>query len=229
LPQNGQFQAPLVSAGLLQIDGQQSDWDSLAGQSGVGWSDISAITYNEACAARYPDSGDLEDLAGRMQLAYDAQNLYVAFVVNDDGLATYTGPDERYFLGDSVQLLLDLDLNGDFDTTRLSEDDIQIDLLPNAANPLAALWRLSTLTAGPLVDASLAAAPTDTGYFIEAAIPWPALNTNPQPGDRLGVVASINDNDAPATNAQQCIISTSPQRDWRNPATWGTVLLLPDQ
>ena len=227
LPQNGQFQAPNVGGGLTQIDGQPDDWDSLAEQSGSGWTDISAITYDETCAARYPDSGDLTDLAGRMQLAYDAENLYVAFVVNDDGLVTYSGPDERYFLGDSLQLLLDLDLNGDFDTAQLNSDDIQIDFLPSADNPAAALWRLSTLTAAPLVDASIAVTPTDTGYFFEAAIPWLALNTNPQPGDRLGIVASINDNDTPETNAQQCIISTSPQRDWRNPVTWGTVLLMP--
>jgi len=40
-------------------------------------------------------------------------------------------------------------------------------------------------------------------------------------------VANISDNDTPDTNAQECIISTSPRHDWRNPTTWGTVLLMP--
>jgi hypothetical protein len=70
---------------------------------------------------------------------------------------------------------------------------------------------------------------TDTGYFLEAALPWSSLNWAAQPGDRFGVVASVSDNDTPDSNAQECIISTSPQRNWRNPATWGTVLLMPDQ
>lgn len=231
LPQNGQLQAPNVGSGpltgLLQIDGAQTDWDSLAQQSGIDWTPFSTIIFDEACANRFPGSETLTDLDGRVQLAYDSQNLYVAFIVNDDGLVTYTGADERYFLGDSPQLLLDLDLNGDFDTTQLSSDDIQIDLLPNIDAPQVALWRLNTLTSTPLTEAQLVVSPTDTGYFVEAAIPWSALNTTPQPGDRLGVVASISDNDSPDTDAQECIISTSLQRDWRNPTTWGTVLLVP--
>lgn len=231
LPQNGQLQALPVGlgqyAGLVQIDGAQSDWDSLAQQSGVGWTAISAITHNQGCDNRFPGAENLADLAGRVQLAYDDQHLYAAFVVNDDGLVTYSSADERLFLGDSLQLLLDLDLNGDFNDTQLSGDDIQIDLLPNPDVSRAVLWRLSSLTATPLDEALIAVTPTDTGYFLETAIPWRMLNTNPQPGDRLGIVASINDNDTPETDAQECIISTSPQRDWRNPATWGTALLVP--
>ena len=236
LPQNNQLQdsqlqAPAVStgdfAGLIEIDGAQSDWDSLSQQSGVDWMAISAITYNAACANRYPDSGSLSDLNARVQLAYDDQYLYAAFVVNDDGVVTYTGGDERYFLGDSPQLLLDLDLNGDFGATQLSGDDVQIDLLPNINAPLAALWQLNTLASSQLIDVLLAVTPTDTGYFVEVGIPWQRLNTTPLPGSRLGIVASISDNDTPDSNIQECIISTSPQHDWRNPATWGTVLLLP--
>jgi len=229
--ENGQLQAPPVGtgafAGLIQIDGEQSDWDTLAQQSGVDWQPISAITHDDGCTNRYPDSGSLTDLAGRVQLAYDAQNLYLAFVVNDDGLVTYTGPDERYFLGDSVQVLLDLDLDGDVDDTQLSADDVQVDILPNVDTPQAGLWQLSTLTSSQIAGAVIAVTPTDTGYFVEAALPWQQLNASPQPGDRLGLVASINDNDTPDANAQECIISTSPQRNWRNPATWGTVLLMP--
>lgn len=228
---SGQLQAPAVGsgdfAGLIQIDGAQSDWDTLSEQSRVDWTAISAVTYDQACGNRYPNLTSLADLNGRVQLAYDDQYLYIAFVVNDDGVVTYTGSDERYFLGDSPQLLLDLDLNGDFDSAELSSDDIQIDLLPNIDNPLAALWQLNTLSSSPLAEALLAVTVTDTGYFIEAGIPWQRLNVTPQPGNRLGIVANISDNDTPDTNAQECIISISPQHDWRNPTTWGTVLLMP--
>jgi hypothetical protein len=228
---NGQLQAPFVGtgryAGLISLDGDRDDWDLLAEQSDINWTPISAITHNDNCAARFPDSAEAADLAGQVYLAYDDSYLYVAFEVNDEGLVTYAGGDDRYFLGDSAQLLLDLDLNGDFDVAQLSADDVQLDLLPRLDAPKVALWRLGTLSSQELTAASLGLTVADTGYFIEAAIPWRDLSLNPQPGDRLGLVASVNDNDTPETDAQECIISTSPQRDWRNPVTWGTVLLMP--
>lgn len=231
LPQNGQFQAPSVGpdgdGGLLEIDGAQDDWDSLARQSGIDWTSFSVVTHDDGCANRYPGADNLTDLTSRVQFAYDEQYLYVAFVVNDDGLVTYTGEDERYFLGDSPQLLLDLDLNGDFEDSKLSADDVQVDLNPGGDSPRAALWQLGSLTSRPLATTLVAVTPTDTGYFLEAALPWQDMNVTPQPGDRLGIVASVNDNDTPETNTQECIISTSPQRDWRNPITWGTLLLKP--
>ncbi len=227
LPQNGQFKALPVSANDLVIDAAPDDWNRLAQQNNADWLLFSAITHNSACSTRYPDSENQTDLAGQVLFAYNNQNLYVAFVVDDDGLVTYTGGDDRIFLGDAPQLLLDLDLNGDFDDTQLSGDDAQIDILPNVVEPQAVLWNLGTLTSSQLAGGQIAVLPADTGYFLEAAIPWSELGIAPQPGDRLGIVASINDNDTPDTNVQECIISTSPQRDWRNPATWGTILLAP--
>jgi hypothetical protein len=230
-PDNGQFQAPAVGvgpyAGLIEIDGARADWDALVEQSGLEWTSFSTITHDAGCAARFPGPGDLADLAGKVNVAYDERYLYVAFEVNDDGLVSYTGADDRYFLGDSTQLLLDLDLNSDLDVAQLSADDVQVDLLPDINAPKAVLWRLSVLSSSQLAGTLMAVMNTETGYFVEAAIPWRELNLRPQPGDRLGLVASINDNDTPETNAQECIISTSPRRDWRDPTTWGTVLLLP--
>jgi hypothetical protein len=227
-PLNSRLQAPFIGElGFIKIDGEPGEWDILARQNNLTQTDFSTITYDDGCARRAPGSELLTDLAGRVQLAYDGQFLYAAFVVNDDGLVTYSGPDQRYFLGDSPQLLLDLRLSDDFEDAQLSSDDIQVDLLPNIDAPQVALWQLSNLSSGPLTGAQVAIRPTDTGYFVEAALPWQGLGFVPRPGDRLGIVASVSDNDTPGTNAQECIISTSPQRDWRNPTTWGTVLLRP--
>ena len=115
----------------------------------------------------------------------------------------------------------------DLDDPTLSADDIQIDLKPVAGDSQAILWQLNTLSARPVEGASLVTTPTNTGYFLEAALPWRAMSFAPRAGDRLGIVASLSDNDTPGTDAQECIISTSPQRDWQNPTTWGTVFLRP--
>lgn len=228
--ENGNFQAPFMGAnssfGTIEIDGDPADWDALAA-SGQNWTTFSTITHDEGCSTRFPGANNLTDLSAQMQLAFNQEFLYVAFVVNDDGLVPYSGSDERLFLGDSPQLLLDLDLNSDFDDAQLSADDVQIDFLPDPAAPRAAFWQLSSLTSRPLDNASVAVTLTDTGYFLEAALPWQSLGFVPSQGDKIGVVVSVSDNDTPDSNVQQCIISTSPNRDWQRPTTWGTVLLMP--
>lgn len=228
--ESGNFQAPFVgtgsSLGAIEIDGDPADWDKLA-DSSQGWTAISTTTHDEGCATRFPDAGSVTDLGAQTQFAFDEEFLYVAFMVNDDGLVPYAGSDERLFLGDSPQLLLDLDLNSDFDDAQLSADDVQIDFLPDTTAPRAGFWQLNSLASRPFVDASVAMMPTDTGYFLEAALPWAGLGFVPGQGDKIGIVASVSDNDTPGSSAQQCMISTSPNRDWQNPTTWGTVLLMP--
>ncbi len=213
--------------GTIQIDGELDDWNGLPRSSGLDWTNFDTITYDKACTQRYPDSGPVTDLGGRVRFAYDERYLYVAFQVEDDGYVGYTGTDQAYFLGDSPQLSLDMDLLGDYDKASLSQDDWQVDFLPDFESPRVALWQLGSLTARPFDEALVAAAPTATGYFLEAALPWSGLSASPQPGTRLGLAANINDNDTPETNVQECIISTAPQREWNDPTTWGTLLLKP--
>ncbi len=218
-----QLAAMPVKAGALQIDGRLDDWASL----GRDWTLISAVTYDQGCANRFPNSGRSTDLAGQVRFAYDDQYLYVAFQVEDDGYVGYTGDDMNYFLGDSVQLSLDMDLTGNFNEARRSEDDWQVDFLPEAESPRVGLWQLGSLAARPFDEAQVAVSLTETGYLVEAALPWNSFGVSPQPGDRLGLAANVNDNDTPGRNAQECIISTAPQRRWDDPTSWGSLLLRP--
>jgi hypothetical protein len=75
----------------------------------------------------------------------------------------------------------------------------------------------------------VAVSSTTSGYLVEAALPWASFGISPQPGDRLGLAANVNDNDTPGSNAQECIISTAPQRVWDNPTTWGALFLSPGE
>jgi hypothetical protein len=114
----------------------------------------------------------------------------------------------------------------------VSADDLQIDLyadLRDAPGPTAgraALWQLDTLRARDFKEAQVAAAPATIGSFLEAALPWKSLGFAPQYGASLGLAASVSDNDTPGINAQECMISTAPQRDWQNPTTWRPLLRL---
>ncbi|NUM43690.1 MAG: hypothetical protein HUU38_03210 [Anaerolineales bacterium] len=64
------------------------------------------------------------------------------------------------------------------------------------------------------------------GYGMEAAIPWTTLNYSGVPGGSFGVAASVSDNDDPQSDAQQCMISSSPERQYPNPTTWGMLFLM---
>lgn len=231
---NGRLVATLLGpAGYdtrIEIDGNLQDWAVLNRLAGEQWTELATTVYDDGCANLYPNSpAGAADLAGRVRFAYDRTSLYVAFLADDEGYVPYSGDDQRFFRGDSPQLLLDTDLAGDFEDNQVNADDLQVDLLPGQRAPgylpRAGLWQLESLTARDFSEARVGAAQTNSGYFVEAALPWKVLGIEPRPGLRLGLVASLSDNDTPGTNVQQCMISTAPDRNWQDPTTWGTLVL----
>jgi hypothetical protein len=229
-PENGRVQAVQIGESRfpidIEIDGTVDDWQELAAQSGVGWTSFEAIVHDMGCERTSAQSEtEIEDLSARVRFAYDDAYLYVAFSVQDDGYVGYSGNDGRYFLGDSPQILLDLDLDGDWDDSGLSEDDVQLDFYPGFEQPAVALWQLADLSVRGLSEASVAARSSGSGYDLEARIPWKSLGVRPAAGLTLGIAASVSDNDTVDTNAQECMISTAPERDWQRPSSWGTLIL----
>lgn len=235
IPRTGaQMQAP---GATVKIDGNTEDWQLVARQTQLSWIDFDTIVYDRNCAQRYPTSSrsstylqQLADLSGRALFAYDDDYLYVAFLVADDGFVGYTNSDLSFFQSDSPQLSLDLNLDGDANTTTTNEDDKQIDFRVGIEepgdNPAIAFWDLGPGRArARQLDAPVAAVAFDAGYFLEAAIPWEVLGLKPVAGLRLGVAVSVSDNDTPGTNVQECMISAAPKREWANPTTWGVLTL----
>lgn len=231
---NGRLAATLLGpAGYdtrIEIDGNLQDWAVLNRLAGGEWTELAATVYDDGCASLYPNApAGAADLAGRVRFAYDRTFLYVAFLADDEGYVPYSGDDQRFFRGDAPQLLLDTDLAGDFEDGQVNADDLQVDLLPGQRAPgylpRAGLWQLESLTARDFGEARVAAGQTNSGYFVEAALPWKVLGIAPQPGLRLGLIASLSDNDTPGTNVQECMISTAPDRNWQDPTTWGMLVL----
>lgn len=225
-------QTPLLALSLagrpngLEIDGDPADWAALAGGDGA-WTRFATPVYDNGCANRFPGREALIDLSGQVRFAYDADFLYVAFQIEDDGYVGYSGLEQQYFLGDSPQLSLDMDLLGDYTDSGRSDDDWQIDFSPEPSAPRAVLWQLAALSSRNFEEARVASSFSGANYFLEAALPWRSLGATPQPGDQIGLAANVNDNDTPATNAQECIISTAPRREWNNPTTWSILVLQP--
>lgn len=73
---------------------------------------------------------------------------------------------------------------------------------------------------------ALAARQLNDGYVLEAAIPWRLLGVNPQRTPSLGIALNVSDNDLPAP-AQLTMVSTTPNRSWADPRSFGTLVLTP--
>lgn len=234
-PTHGRLTALRVGPGGhdvgVQIDGGEKEWLALQEIDPKAPVSSFTIVYDRGCDRRYPDAPNQPDLGARVALAYDQQFLYVNFTVLDDGYEGFLGEGELFFNGDAPQILLDLDLAGDFAENRLSPDDIQLDFLPGREAPgdapLVAFWQLDEVTSTVLPDALIDSRWVGLGYFLEAAIPWDVLGVDPQPGQTFGFAASVSDNDTPGTDVQECMISTAPERNWQDPTTWGTLILEP--
>jgi hypothetical protein len=198
-----------------QIDGDLNDWGAMTYT-------IDQVVYKPA------NWSGPADQSATFALAWDAANLYLAaHVVDDAHVQTQTG--EAIFKGDSLEILLDTDLGGDFNDRKLSADDFQLGLTPGEqkiGGPDAYLW-FPKAQAGRPAGVTVAAHQDETGsgYYLEAAIPWSTFGLAPAAGNRFGFALSGSDDDTPDAAEQQSMISTSPVRALADPTTWGTLVL----
>lgn len=203
------------------IDGRLDEWQGLP-----------LATESAYLVYKKEDWNGTSDLTAAWWLGWDSANLYVAVeVVDDQHVQTQTG--NLTYLGDSLEMQIDTDRAGDFQSTTLSPDDFQLVLSPgNFANLTAEVFRFRGTDEGQMPDnpghsIQVASQRTTTGYWLEAAIPWGDLSVTPQPNMVLGLNLNANDNDTADTAAQEVMMSNVSTRTFRNPATWGTVTLNP--
>jgi serine/threonine-protein kinase len=167
------------------------------------------------------------DLYGRFYVGWDNDHLYLAVDVTDD-VHVQSQRGKMLYTGDDVEIQIDGDLFGDFHSSELSADDAQVGLSPGdfrTLKPEAYIWLPhSREQPGTMID--VAATPTDGGYTLEAAIPWWTLGGRPQTETPVGFCVSLGDNDLPDGSGQQTMLSSAPTREWGDPTTWGTLILI---
>lgn len=168
-----------------------------------------------------------DDLRSSFRLGWDAHYLYVAAKVKDDHyVQNATGGD--IYKGDSLEVLFDSNLLGDFYYNQLSPDDYQLGISPGRPDvngiKEAYMWFPKPL-AGSRPSVKISSSSMPDGYRVSCAIPWSVFGVAPDVGRRYGFAFSVSDNDNPAANEQQSMVSNAPGRSLLNPMTWGEMLL----
>jgi hypothetical protein len=192
------------------------------------WSDWVADEYPIEDAVFGEDHiKNSDDLSGAFMVEWDYDYLYVAWKVTDDKYVQVSKHANLY-LGDSVDILVDTNVQYDYWNNWLDWDDYQIGFSPGrnevGENMEAYLW-FPASKEKILTKAEIGAKKTENGYRITVAIPWSTFGIDPYPGMRLGFTASISDDDSKNGGEQQSMVSSS----WRkltDPTTWGDLILV---
>jgi hypothetical protein len=178
--------------------------------------------------------GSTENSA-KFSLRWDYDYLYLAVRIVDDTFVQETSGGANLYLGDSLEILLDTDLKGDYCNPVMNGDDYQLGIspgylpAPNLQQPSAYVW----YPAGEKGAAEfgiftlLTSDPDMAGWMLEAKIPWSVFGVSPAEGKSFGFAFSVSDNDQYSTTRQDGMISTSPNRTTpTNPTQWGTLQIV---
>ena len=165
----------------------------------------------------------IKDCSGIIYTCWDDTNFYFAVQVTDDVFnQIYTG--NQINNGDSVTLVFDTDLSGDFNIPFYNSDDSQIDFSPGnfSAIKSSSFIYFPSRTAKDIIIKS---AQLNQGWIIEASVPWENfVSFGPKDLDVLGFTATIFDTDN--QESTELAMSSSPQFDINNTGTLGTLVFI---
>ena len=210
----------LMVAGYINftptIDGSWSEWKDY-----TTLYPAATVVYGKS---NWSGSADLE---ASYAAAWDEDYLYLGVKVYDDKYVQNAKGEELY-LGDSVEILLDTNLYGDYYTQSLTADDFQLGI--SAGNSEAGIAKEAYLwfpsgKAGTKSNVTISYTTEDGLYRIEAQIPWSVFGVTPSKGMHLGIAVSASDDDDPSAKKQQTMVSSAPNRHLLDPTTWGEIVL----
>jgi hypothetical protein len=199
------------------IDGDWSEWKKVAKE----------YPGNHVVYGKNKWTGE-DDLSSSYYVGWDNKYLYIAVKVHDDKyVQNATGA--NIYKGDSIELLVDTNVKGDFFVDSLTSDDYQIGISPGRptigdGNREAYRWYPSS-KAGSLSNVVIGAVYEGAIYRVEAAIPWSYLGVTPSKGMHLGFAISVSDDDTAGSQSQESMVSNVTNRHLTDPTTWGDLVL----
>jgi hypothetical protein len=166
---------------------------------------------------------NLKDCSGVFYSCWDDNNFYFAVQVVDDVFnQPFTG--NQINKGDSITMVFDTDLNGDFQIPFYNSDDMQVDFSPGNFKGIPAEAYINFPATTPK-GVSVASTRLAGGYIIEGSIPWSDfISYGPKDEDVLGFTVSIFDTDN--LDSTELVMSSSNQFELNNVTTLGTIVLI---
>lgn len=209
----GSYTAPFLSE-APKLDGVWDEWKTTAYP-------IKPVVFGKE------NHTGKEDLEASFRIGWDNNYLYLAVKVIDDQYAQNASGIDLY-KGDTVELLLDVDLLGDLNSRELTGDDYQLVISPgkgSISGDKEAYLYYPTGKAGTKSEVKIASEGGSGLYRVEAAIPWSLFGITPADGQRYGFAVSVSDNDRESENIQQSMVSMAPARRLADPTTWAVLVL----
>jgi len=171
--------------------------------------------------------GNSNDLNSSFRAAYDGNYLYIAAKVIDD-VYSQNNTGNNLYLGDSLEILMDTNLAGDYYTKGINTDDYQLGISAGKGSidgPKEAYLWYPKEKKGTVQQVSIASRAISGGYEVEVAIPWSIFGISPTAGQHFGFAFSVSDNDNLNKNVQESMVSNVSTRKFLNPTTWGDLTL----
>ena len=209
----GYFVAEYLPNGV-KLDGIWDEWDGAQYPANY-------ITYG------YDNWTGEEDLSASFRVGWNEKFLFIAAKVRDD-VYVQNAQYHDIYKGDSLEILLDTDLYGDFNYDELSADDYQLGISagrPDVNGMREAYMWYPYVIAGSRPEVGIGATKVDDVYRVEAAIPWTLFNSVPSIGRHFGFAFSVSDNDAINTIVQESMASCVAARQLTHPMSWGELVL----
>ena len=213
------------------IDGDLSEWTAPT-QNVINYVVFGGTNWTDAM-----------DSSGSLMAVWDTDYLYFGVTVKDD-VYVQEGDKEKLYLGDSLEIVFDRYVSGDYYLQAMTGDDYQIGISPGrygietclvingkvsaacAPEPPQAYMWAPKASAGVKTAIKIGAKTTGSGYQMEFKIPWSLIGvTTPKSGDHYGFAISISDNDAVDKLLQQSMVSNVSTRFYANPTSWGDLYL----
>ncbi|MBN1264923.1 MAG: hypothetical protein JXA25_05475 [Anaerolineales bacterium] len=208
---------PIYASYLIKtptIDGDLDDWGTLPESASIN-------TFGSSYWS------GTSDLSAGFKLLWDGDYLYLAVAVTDD-IHSQTHSGYYIYEGDEVEIMLDANLESDFNTNALNSDDYQIGLSPGDFSSLSPeYYRFFPSGYGAYPSGVVVkAVQTASGYNLEAKIPWSAFGiSDPYIGSHYGFALGVSDSDVSGTSDQQSMTSIVSGYRLTRPGTWGTLIL----
>lgn len=200
-----------IAKAKIKIDGDFKDWQK------AQWTEVKG---EEQLLGKKNWKGN-DDLSYSFAGAYDDKNLYLAVKVNDDkrALRTQTLNAE----GDEVQIFIGFVDDPNSQNISIGYNGFSLRMIPDDRFPKV-YGGQSFLE--PVSGSKAKSRQLETGYKIEAAIPWENFKYKPEKGKLLPVELHILDADKPAGNVEKTMLWNAfkgKEKPWRVKGTtqWG--------